>query len=126
MARELPDYLPTGMKSAADLSALTNQYRELKVTGVDLVNLCGAGELGYGTLQNQPGLNEAAQIMRTGQSKGLSGAAFAVSAKLMCDANGKYITATSGNHVVAQALEAATGADQLVTIEKMVTAVPLA
>jgi hypothetical protein len=45
-----------------------------------------------------------------------AGAAFALDALLMSDANGKLITATTTNPVTAHALQAATAADQLVPV----------
>lgn len=45
-----------------------------------------------------------------------SGAAFALDALLMSDANGKLITCTTTNPVIAHALRAASAADQLVPV----------
>lgn len=45
-----------------------------------------------------------------------AGAAFALDALLMSDANGKLITATTTNPVIAHALRAATALDQLVPV----------
>jgi hypothetical protein len=45
-----------------------------------------------------------------------SGAAFALDALLTSDANGKLITASTTNPVIAHALQAATAADQLVPV----------
>jgi sulfate adenylyltransferase subunit 1 (EFTu-like GTPase family) len=45
-----------------------------------------------------------------------AGAAFALDALLMSDANGKLITCTTTNPVIAHALQAATAADQLVPV----------
>ncbi|HVX39607.1 MAG TPA: hypothetical protein VHB25_08540 [Gemmatimonadaceae bacterium] len=46
-----------------------------------------------------------------------TGAAVALDALLASDANGKLITATTGQHVTAIAREAATAADQLIAAE---------
>lgn len=54
-----------------------------------------------------------------------AGAAFALDAKLMSDANGKAITATATNLPVAIAREAATAADQLVVAELMTQGLPV-
>jgi hypothetical protein len=48
--------------------------------------------------------------------EGRAGAAFALDALLMSDANGKLITCTTTNPVIAHALQAATAADQLVPV----------
>jgi hypothetical protein len=45
-----------------------------------------------------------------------AGAAFALDALLTSDANGKLITCTTTNPVIAHALQAATAADQLVPV----------
>lgn len=49
--------------------------------------------------------------------EGRSSAAFALDALLASDANGKLLTATTGQNVVAIAREAATAADQWVAVE---------
>jgi hypothetical protein len=49
--------------------------------------------------------------------EGRVGAAVALDALLTSDANGKLITALTGNPVVAIAREAATAADQLIAVE---------
>lgn len=46
-----------------------------------------------------------------------TGAAVTAGALLASDANGKAITATSGKFIVAQALEAATAADQVIHVQ---------
>jgi hypothetical protein len=43
-----------------------------------------------------------------------AGAAFLIDAPLTSDANGKLVTATTGQNITAHALQAATAADQLV------------
>lgn len=49
--------------------------------------------------------------------EGRAGAAFALDAPLATDANGKLVTATTGQNVTAWALQAATAADQLVPVK---------
>src|SRR4051812_17849168 len=59
-----------------------------------------------------------AAVTRPGETcLGRAGAAYALDAKLATDANGKFVTATTGQNVTAIGREAATAADQLVTIE---------
>lgn len=62
--------------------------------------------------------NAVAVAHRPGECiEGCSGAAFALDAYLASDANGKLVTATTGQNVAAIAREAATAADQLVAVE---------
>lgn len=49
--------------------------------------------------------------------EGRAGAAFALDAPLTSDANGKLVTATTGQNVTGWALQAATAADQLVPVK---------
>jgi hypothetical protein len=49
--------------------------------------------------------------------EGRAGAAFALDALLASDANGKLVTATTGQNVIARAKQAATAADQLVPVQ---------
>lgn len=47
----------------------------------------------------------------------IAGAAVNAGAMLMSDANGKAVTATAGKFILAQALEAATAADQVIHVQ---------
>jgi hypothetical protein len=101
--------------AAADLS--TSQFYAVKVTAARAVNLASTGgELIYGILQNKPASGQAADIGFMGISKAAGGAAFSAGVQLMTDTTGRLITATSTNHRVATALEACTGAGQLITV----------
>jgi hypothetical protein len=50
-------------------------------------------------------------------NEGRAGAAFALDAYLASDANGKLVTATTGQNAIARAKQAATAADQLVPVQ---------
>jgi hypothetical protein len=94
--------------AGADLSA--GQYRAIQNDGT----LAGAGEVAVGILQNDPAAaGRAATVGVGGVTKVTAGAAFAAGAKLMSDANGRLITATATNHVLAMARTAAGAADEV-------------
>lgn len=116
MATEGP-LIHDGGQCAAAVDLSSNQFYCVKVTAARAVNLASAGgEAIYGVLQNKPASGQAADIAIFGITKALAGAAFAAAAYLMTDATGRLVTATSTNHRVAQALEAATGAGQVITV----------
>ncbi len=100
----------------ADLSA--SQFCAVKVGGADLnvVLASSGGEAILGILQNKPTAGQAADVRFTGISKAKAGAAYSRGALLMTDSSGRLITATSGNHAVAMALEAAGGANEIRTV----------
>jgi hypothetical protein len=112
--------------AAADLSGATTtlagpngsgQFLAVKLTGSRVVNLANAGgEAVLGILQNTPTLGAPADIGFVGVSKAVAGAAIAAGAELMTDTSARLITATSTNHRVALALEAATAAGQLISV----------
>lgn len=101
--------------AAADLSS--GQFLAVKITAARAVNLASAGgELIYGILQNKPTSGQAADVGFIGVTKAVAGAAFSAGAQLMTDTSARLITSTGTNHRVATALEAATGAGQLITV----------
>lgn len=93
------------LTAGADLSAL--QFRAIKVsTAADNTALqAGAGENAIGVLQDKPTSGNVGQIDILGVTKAEYGASVTRGAKLMSNASGQLITATSTNHVVAEALE---------------------
>lgn len=74
------------------------------------------GETIYGVLQNQPLEGQAADVGILGITKAVAGAAVTEGAALMTDTAGRLITATSTNHRVAYAIEAASGAGIIFTV----------
>lgn len=116
MAYEVPGFVLGTVTAAADLSAA--QFLCVKVTAANAVNVATvAGEYVVGILQSKPASGQPADVMVHGVSKAVSGAAISAGAKIMTNASGKVITgATAGSHVIGTALEAATGADQVITV----------
>lgn len=96
-----------------DLSAA--QYTFVVSDG-DEVSGVGAGEAATGVLWNDPTLGKAASVVRGGEPHVYAGAAVAVGAEIAADANGKAVTATSGDVILGEARTAAGGADELVMI----------
>lgn len=102
-----------GFKAGADLSASTNRYKAVRLTGDDEVTLCVAGGVGFiGFLQNTPADTKAAEVAGDGGgSKAIAGGTIAAGARLTTDANGDVVTATSTDTVVAKATVAAVDGD---------------
>jgi len=117
MATEGPLFHDGAQTTAASGDLAASQFYAVKLTGARVVDLASAGgEPIYGILQNTPLAGQAADIGILGVSKAAAGAAFAAGAQLMTDTTGRLITATSTNHRVAVALEAAGAAGQIVTV----------
>lgn len=102
--------------AAADLSAKQFYCVKLTTTG-RAVNLASTGgEQVYGVLQNKPTSGQAADVGILGISKAIAGNTVTAADQLMTDTSGRLITATSTNHRVAVALEAATATGQIITV----------
>ncbi len=79
--------------------------------------IAAAGEDAIGVIQNDPdtqGLE--ATIAIGGVLRVIAGAAFASGIKLATDSAGKFVTATSGDQVLARAVEAATALNDEVAV----------
>ncbi len=114
MAFEGHGYKLVGVLAAGDLS--TKQYYAVKHTATGMA-LSAAGQQIAGILQNKPGaLGEPAEVAQGGVSKAVVGAAVAKGAELMSDANGKLVTATSTNRIVAYALEAGAADEDIISV----------
>ena len=100
--------------TAADLS--TKQFYAVKETSSG-INVAGTlGENVIGILQDTPASGDPASVMAFGVSKAVASAAIAKGAMLTTANTGKVVTAGTGNNILGQALEAASGADQIITI----------
>lgn len=101
--------------ASSDLS--TKQYLFVKIDGQKTVGVAGAGEAIDGVLQNKPISGQAATVWGPGSlSKVYSSAAIAAGAFVTPAASGKAVTAASGNYIAGRVLEAATAADQLISV----------
>ncbi len=103
MAQEVPGFRPGVFVAGADLS--TSQYLAVKLDANGKLVLAGDGDLAAGILQEEPILDEAAEIDMDGVSKAVFGATVLPGEELMSNAAGKLIPATgSTKRVVAVAL----------------------
>lgn len=99
MAYEM-DVLDVSLLAAADLS--TYQYRFMKLTADNTVNVCGAGEQAIGVLQNKPtGAGQAARVRVFGVSRITNGTAGAITygAKAMSAADGKVVASSTDKDI---------------------------
>ena len=93
MAYEM-DVLDVSLLAAADLSGY--QYRFVKLTADNTVNVCGAGEQAIGVLQNKPtGAGQAARVRVLGVSRVVAGGSVTYGQKLGTDANGAGVAKTA-------------------------------
>lgn len=99
--------------AAADLSA--KQYYAV-VFGASGVALAGDGLAVDGILQNTPASGEVCEVTFGGVSKAVAGAAITKGAAVASDANGKLITAVSGDYIVGRALRAAGAANEIIPV----------
>lgn len=81
------------------------------------VAIAGAAARAIGLLADEVPAGKSATVQVAGVARGRAGAAFAAWANLATDAQGRLVTATTGQTIVAQAYEAATAAGQLVRVE---------
>jgi hypothetical protein len=102
--------------SSGDHSTKQYHFVEHGASGVSPCNAIGEGCIGVNTGKPKVA-GEATPVDIYGLVAVKAGAAFAVGDKLTTDAAGKAIsTVTTGHYVHAIAIEAATAADQIVTV----------
>ncbi len=99
--------------SGADLSAKQNLFMAVASDGK--IDPAGDGVVTCGVLQNAPAaVDLAAECKISGLSNVISGAAFTAGDAIGSDANGKAITAASGDRIQGVALATASGADETI------------
>jgi len=102
------------LPASADLSAA--QFRAMVCNSSGQAAQAGAAAPIIGVLQNKPSAaNQAATIMAEGVTMAQVGAAVAAGASLETNASGQFITLAAGIRV-GIALQAATGANQVISI----------
>lgn len=123
MALDTP-MISDGCHVVAGADLRTKQYYPVKLTAARTVGLATTGgEAVYGILQNKPNTGEIADVCIFGVCKAIVGAAVTAGGALMTEAtNGRVIDQTSTNAKIAMALEAATAADQVITVKVIPTA----
>lgn len=137
MSYEIPDFYVGIFPADIDMSGTSNsfpggnpaifQYTAVDIRVAQNTSGYGAGNVAIapppsagvpvlGLVQNNPQLGEAAQVMSEGVSKALIGGNVFVNSQLMAAApNGSgacpLIVATSGNYIIAKALESGVSGD---------------
>lgn len=100
----------------ADYST-TGQYRAVKRSTTGIV-LCGANSVAFlGVLQDDPAAGEAGTVKTGGLSKAVAGAAFAAGIQLTTDSAGRFVTATTGQQVLAESREPAAALGDITTVD---------
>ena len=104
-----------GVTASADLSS--HQWKFMKVGATGAALNTTAGGIVHGVLQNKPAaLGREATITASGVTKCKASAAIAKGAEVMSTATGLAATATATNLAVGFALEAATAANDIITV----------
>lgn len=85
-------------------------------SGANVV-LAGANVRALGILADNVKSGAGATVQIAGVARAVAGGAFAQWALLATNASGQLVTATTGQNVVAQAYEAASGAGAIVSVE---------
>lgn len=101
---------------------LTSKIKTFVISDGDEVTSVGSGEAATGVLWNDPNTGEAAVVIRQGEPDVYAGAAIAIGAEIAADAQGRAVTAVSGDVILGEARTATTGAGQLVRITLYPTA----
>ncbi len=81
------------------------------IGGAALIPPSGTSSPIIGILQDNPSQGQAGNVLVHGVSKAQAGASFGIGTLLMCNSAGLFVPATSGNYIVAQALESAASGD---------------
>lgn len=108
-------FLNISLEAGADLTGRRNRLLAIGTDGRVVVASVPANPI-VGVLLNEPKPGQAATVCVSGVAKVVSGAAFAAGANLATNADGKAVALTAGNYCIGMALEAATAADQVVTM----------
>jgi hypothetical protein len=103
-----------GAPTTSDLSAKTG-YAVVVAAGV--LAIAGAEVVIDGVLVDDPKNGQTGTYQVRDVVKGIAGAAITINANLMTDANGKFITATTGKPIVGKALEAAAADLNIIRVE---------
>lgn len=94
----------------------THEGKAVVGSGATVV-IAGANVRALGILADNVKSGRAATVQVAGMARAVAGAAVAQWALLATNASGQLITATTGQNVVAQALEAASGAGVIFAVE---------
>lgn len=104
------------LPASGDLSSSQNLFVDVNTSGQAAV-VASAGAKGVGVLENDPAAaGRDAAVAIAGKAKVVCGAAVTAGSKVQSDANGKAITAASGDHVFGVAVSTTTAAGQYVEV----------
>lgn len=109
------------MRIATDGSAL--KYRVMRLSAANVCNIASnavsadAPEMPIGILQNNPTSGRAATVAYLGLSKAVAGAVVAVNEEVTTDGSGMVIVAVSGDIRLGRALEAASAALDIISVQ---------
>jgi Uncharacterized conserved protein (DUF2190) len=113
VAYEQPGFKFT-LLAAGDLR--THQFKFVDVDATGRAALAGNGGRAVGVNQGKPNTGEAVEIMHSGISKVVAGAAVAAGDEIQSDATGRAVTATTTNQRIGVALQAAGAAGVLISV----------
>lgn len=115
MAFEIPGQKLGTQRAASDLS--NDRYRFVVLNGTgQIARLNTAGGKALGVLQSPAVADEAAEVMIGGVTKMVAGAAIATTGPVTSDAQGRVITAATGNTINGTALETAAAAGEIIAV----------
>lgn len=104
----------------------TYQFRFVKINSLNRVGICGDGEEADGVLHNKPSAAgyAATVAMREsgGRTKIVAGGAFSIGDQIASDASGRAVVAATGDAILGIAEEAATTANDVITLRLQTTA----
>lgn len=100
----------------SDVDLRDKEYYALKRTATGGA-LCGAGDHCDGVISEGKNVGLHTSFKTGNQLKAIAGAAVAIGARVTPNADGKFITATSGTEVFGVAISAANAANDLFTID---------
>lgn len=94
MAYQRPGEKLSSHAAGADLTG--SQFLAVDVSAEGEVDAATADTAVVGVLQNNPNVGEAAEVMTTGETKAIAGAAILVGVEVEVEAGGKFITQSAG------------------------------
>lgn len=115
-----PQIKLAGLTASADLSAVANQYKFVKISGTKTVDVCSAAtDKPIGVLQNRPKSGEAAEIVCIGPTKVQADASITAGNLIGTSSDGQADPKTAGTdtteYTVGVALDAPQNAGELIS-----------
>lgn len=115
MSNEIKGFVDGTRKAAASLTA--KQYTAVKLaTSGKVAAFANAADRPYGILQNDPEINQPAEVLCSGICPAIAGEAIAEGVRFGLDASGRVVATSTGNDW-GFTLEAATAAGDRITVQ---------